>query len=225
MPADPVVKPLSRLSLRQPGFWMFPAVLTFFAGVTELVGEPARLALRYEREAIGDGQLYRLLSGHLVHLGPQHLLLNLIGLILVWILVGGCLSASHWFLALGVIVAGIDLGFWVFRPTLDWYVGLSGVLHGLLVDRAGRRLAAGPVRIGVSRTADRSQTGLGAAWRGPPWLGSSRGRARRGGRPSLRRPRRCRRRRTGGNNDSAAQPDIMRGFAESAAVTGAGESG
>lgn len=112
---------------------MFPAVLTFVAGIAELMGEPARLALRYERDAVGDGQLWRLLSGHLVHLGPQHLLLNLIGLILVWVLVGGYLSAPHWFLALGVIVAGIDLGFWVLRPTLDWYVGLSGVLHGLLL--------------------------------------------------------------------------------------------
>lgn len=132
MPADPVVKPLARLSLRQPGFWMFPAVLTFVAVAAELFGEPARLALRYERDAIGDGQLWRLLCGHLVHLGPQHLLLNLLGLTLVWVLVGSYLRSSRWFLALGVIVAGMDFGFWVLRPTLDWYVGLSGVLHGLL---------------------------------------------------------------------------------------------
>ena len=112
---------------------MFPAILTFVAGAAELLGEPARLALRYEREAIGEGQLWRLLSGHLVHLGPQHLLLNLAGLILVWILVGSYLRSSGWFLAFGVIVAGLDFGFWVLRPTLDWYVGLSGVLHGLLV--------------------------------------------------------------------------------------------
>ena len=29
-------------------------------------------------------------------------------------------------------VAMIDLGFVLFEPQLDWYVGLSGVLHGAL---------------------------------------------------------------------------------------------
>jgi rhomboid family GlyGly-CTERM serine protease len=30
-------------------------------------------------------------------------------------------------------IAGIDLGLWFFDPDLDWYVGLSGVLHGILI--------------------------------------------------------------------------------------------
>jgi rhomboid family GlyGly-CTERM serine protease len=30
-------------------------------------------------------------------------------------------------------IAAIDAGFWFFYPELEWYVGLSGVLHGLLV--------------------------------------------------------------------------------------------
>ena len=32
-----------------------------------------------------------------------------------------------------VLVVAIDAGFWWLNPSLDWYVGLSGVLHGLLV--------------------------------------------------------------------------------------------
>src|SRR5690606_30285485 len=37
--------------------------------------------LRYEREAIFAGQLWRLLTGHLVHLSWTHLLLNILGLL------------------------------------------------------------------------------------------------------------------------------------------------
>ena len=29
-------------------------------------------------------------------------------------------------------IVAIDVGFWFLYPQLDWYVGLSGLLHGLL---------------------------------------------------------------------------------------------
>ena len=97
-----------------------------------LAGDEGREYLRYDRSAIGDGQLWRLMSGHIVHLGLSHLLLNLAGLLLVWYLVGACLTAPQWALVFGASLAGIDAGFWWLEPQLSWYVGLSGTLHGLL---------------------------------------------------------------------------------------------
>ena len=91
----------------------------------------AREWLRFDRGRIGGFQYWRLLSGHFVHLGMPHFLLNAAGLLLVWQLVGGQLSTGRWlWVGLGSIV-GIDLGFALFESQLGWYVGLSGLLHGV----------------------------------------------------------------------------------------------
>ena len=81
---------------------------------------------------IAGGEFYRLLTGHFVHLGPLHLILNIAGLVLVWFLVGRFVSTIGWFVAVGLSLVSINLGLLLGLPTLDWYVGLSGLLHGLL---------------------------------------------------------------------------------------------
>ena len=60
-------------------------------------------------------------------------MLNLVGLCLVWLLVGQRAGARGWILAILLILAVMNLGFWYLDPQLLWYVGLSGLLHGLLV--------------------------------------------------------------------------------------------
>ena len=109
-----------------------PAAVILASGCFALFGDPGRVALRWERALIVEGELWRLITGHLVHLGISHLVLNLAGLLLVWFLVGRDLKPLQW-LAIGVVnVVAIDAGFWVLNPELTWYVGLSGVLHGML---------------------------------------------------------------------------------------------
>lgn len=95
-------------------------------------GETGRELLRYERSAVLQGQYWRLLTGHLVHGSGQHLLLNAVGLGLVAALFPREYSLRAWLLILGSSVATIDLGFVLLEPQLQWYVGLSGVLHGAL---------------------------------------------------------------------------------------------
>jgi rhomboid family GlyGly-CTERM serine protease len=112
--------------------WLVPACIVLAAVTVALAGEAGREFLRYERAAIGDGEIWRLLTGHLAHLGLSHLLLNLAGLLLVWYLVGQSLTRFQWLLVLFASIAGIDAGFWWFQPQLNWYVGLSGALHGML---------------------------------------------------------------------------------------------
>ena len=121
-----------------------PASIILSSGLIALFGDPARLLLRWERALIVDGELWRLLTGHLVHLGASHLILNLAGLLLVWFLVGRDLKPLQWVTIFLVSVVTIDLGFWVLNPGLAWYVGLSGVLHGMLA--AGIVLAASDAR-------------------------------------------------------------------------------
>jgi rhomboid family GlyGly-CTERM serine protease len=93
-------------------------------------GEPWRLALQYERHAIASGQWWRLLTAHLVHLGVRHVLLDGVGLALLWILYARSLPNRVWGGALVGSVLGIDAGLWWLAPQVQWYAGVSGVLHG-----------------------------------------------------------------------------------------------
>ena len=109
-----------------------PAIVICVSAVFEAWGAAGRELLRYDRAAIAAGEAWRLLSGHFVHLGVPHLLMNAAGLGLVWFLFGREFGAVRWIWIVILTVAGISSGFWVLDPQLNWYVGLSGLLHGLL---------------------------------------------------------------------------------------------
>jgi rhomboid family GlyGly-CTERM serine protease len=97
-----------------------------------LTGEPGRLLLRYDRAALAAGQAWRLLTAHLVHLDLRHALLNGCGLALMWALFARDYTARQWLLVvLGAMVA-IDAGLWLCDSTVQWYVGSSGALHGVM---------------------------------------------------------------------------------------------
>lgn len=89
--------------------------------------------LRYDRHLIEAGQIWRLLTGHLVHLGWSHWLLNSLGLLIIWALLEP--EQQNWrslvLLLACCLLTGI--GLFLFSPQVGWYVGLSGALHGLLV--------------------------------------------------------------------------------------------
>ena len=112
--------------------WLAPLgvcalVLPLVAG-----GDGARALLRYDRSGLAAGQWWRLLSGHLVHLGLEHALLNLAGVWLMWALFRNDWSARRWLLIVLCAIAAIDAGLWMLSSTVEWYVGSSGVLHGVL---------------------------------------------------------------------------------------------
>lgn len=117
-----------------------------------LGGDAWRLALRYERDAVAAGQLWRLFTAHFVHLDAGHALLNAAGLVLLWALFARSWRPWQWLVATLASMLAIALGFWFLEPGLRWYVGASGVLHGLFAvgclamlregDRAGIVAAA-----------------------------------------------------------------------------------
>lgn len=114
-----------------PEHWLL-GLLALVLVLLSLLGESGRLALRYQREAVLQGEYWRLLTGHLVHGSTQHLLLNGAGLGLVAALFPHDYSWRAW-LAIGLFSAlAIDVGLVFYEPQLLWYVGLSGVLHGAL---------------------------------------------------------------------------------------------
>lgn len=100
--------------------------------------EPGRMLLRYDRAALARGELWRLLTAHLVHLDLRHALLNCLGLVLLWALFARDYGPLRWLAIVLAAMAAIDAGLWVCNSTLLWYVGSSGALHGIL---AGGTLA------------------------------------------------------------------------------------
>lgn len=108
-------------------------LLGIAAALASWFGGPMSPGLRYQRDIILSGEWWRLLTGHLVHLGQSHLLLNLAGLALIGWVFGPGLRALHWLLVLFASWLGLALGFLLLEPQLEWYVGLSGLLHGLLL--------------------------------------------------------------------------------------------
>ena len=116
-------------------------------------GDPVREVGRWQRDAIDTGEYWRLVSGHLVHLGFGHLWPNLVALAIIGLLFEDVFRNTDWARIGAAAAAAIDLGLYVLNPSVSWYVGLSGVLHGYVAagalaliirrERLGFVLAAG----------------------------------------------------------------------------------
>lgn len=107
-----------------------PVTLVTVLLALQLTGAGA--ALRYERDAVLAGEWWRLLTGHLVHADAAHLGWNLLGVALVAWLFARDYTWRQWLVVLILSTAATDAGFLLFEPQLEWYVGFSGVLHGLM---------------------------------------------------------------------------------------------
>ena len=97
-----------------------------------LTGDAGRELLRYDRAALAQGELWRLVTAHLVHLDLHHALLNCLGLALMWILFARDYAPRQWLIVVLGSMAAIDAGLALWDSTLRWYVGSSGALHGVM---------------------------------------------------------------------------------------------
>jgi len=118
------------LKLRRYRQLFFPLLLIIILLVIQIIGGKELELFRYHREGVFSGQLWRLVSGHFVHVTWMHMALNIAGLIVIWVLFRDILTQRMWWLlTLGSLV-GIDVALLIFHPEIKWYMGLSGVLHG-----------------------------------------------------------------------------------------------
>jgi len=127
---------------------LLPVGLTLITVLLSLGGDSLSELLRYQADAIKAGEIWRLLTGNLVHLGWAHALMNLLGLLLIWGLFWDCFRQGQWLVITLISGLAVSLGLLFLNPQLVWYVGLSGALHGLFV--AG---AVGGIRRGDRREA------------------------------------------------------------------------
>lgn len=107
--------------------------------------------LAYQREAILDGQLWRLFTAHFVHLNLNHFLLDAAGFLLVCWIFDDVLNSK--LLAIWALVsAPLSSLLFLFDGQLHGYVGISGILHGWLVIALIRGLRTNPWLHGIALT-------------------------------------------------------------------------
>lgn len=107
------------------------ACSVIFIGVALLTPE-ILTSLAYLRDAIANGQWWRLLTGHYVHFTLYHALMNAAGLVLVCLLL---LNKQSLLFFCGINIALpvlISLGLWWLFRDIDQYRGYSGVIYGLI---------------------------------------------------------------------------------------------
>lgn len=126
------------------------AALAAAAGLTLAAALPAWAGLRWpalfdglvlDRAAVASGQLWRLWSSHLLHLDLGHAAINLAALAILAALAARMRLLPRLLGTSLLLMPAIAAGLLALAPGLDWYAGLSGLLHGwaawLLVRRGG----------------------------------------------------------------------------------------
>ena len=88
---------------------------------------------QYSRPDIEIGQWWRFLTGNFIHLSWRHFAMNAVGLVAIYVLFPKILQPRSFLLVILLSSLAVTWGLWLFSPTIYWYVGLSGALHGALV--------------------------------------------------------------------------------------------
>ena len=126
--------------------------LAICAAAAVVFGAPQlQAAFVYNRESIAAGEIWRLVSGNLVHFSGPHFIKDVVALLAIGLLIETG-RRSHF--ALLCLVSGSLIGsvLYVAEPELLVYGGLSGIvtaaatylcLHGIKEDRAYRWLCLG----------------------------------------------------------------------------------
>ncbi len=112
--------------------------------------------LQFDRSAIAGGELWRLLTGNLVHWSAAHFWLDAGMFLIVGLVYERSVGKRYPWILLGAAGA-VGLSISTFLPDLEWYRGLSGVCSGqfavaILTELRHARNATGRVLAGLAAT-------------------------------------------------------------------------
>lgn len=88
--------------------------------------------LLYERSAINEGELWRLISAHFIHLSMEHLLINLIGFFILLFIARRYASWGEITALILITLPLISISLYAASPYVERYGGLSGLLYALV---------------------------------------------------------------------------------------------
>lgn len=99
--------------------------------------------LIYKRDAIAQGECWRLFTGHIVHYSGTHLLNNFLVLVPAALLIE-VRSRRDLMRVLLVSMSAIGLAIWVFQPGISTYAGSSGIALALVTFAGLRGMQGNP---------------------------------------------------------------------------------
>jgi rhomboid family GlyGly-CTERM serine protease len=115
--------------------WIMLFLLSFLLQALDWVN-----AWRFNRDLVEQGNIWLLISGHIVHMNWSHWFLNMAGLTIVAFFFSSHASFKQWLAVILFSACVISAGIWWWMPEIRYYVGLSGVLHGLFLYGALREI-------------------------------------------------------------------------------------
>ena len=119
------------LSIQQLG--IIPTLAALLLLALHNLPEAVFQQLNFQRDLIFNGELWRLVTANFIHSNYWHLLLNLAGFSVLWLLHHIHFNAWRYIallLAASLLSSSLIL---FFVPELDHYIGLSGSLHAMVL--------------------------------------------------------------------------------------------
>ena len=124
------IRVVLQMSVRR---YHFPyLLLALVCVVLTWLPEPLQQLLQYQRDTIGQGQVWRLLTGHLLHSNYWHLVMNMAGLLLAMLLHSHYYRAASLYSQWALCALLIAIAMYFYSADIAIYVGLSGLLHSML---------------------------------------------------------------------------------------------
>lgn len=117
----------------QKKYSLVPFVIVIVSVILALMEPMSSEWFAYDRDQLNNFEWWRLITGHFLHTNITHLLLNTLGLTLLWALHGHYYPAQRCVILFLILCLGTSGSLYIFSPQMQWYVGLSGVLHGLFI--------------------------------------------------------------------------------------------
>ena len=121
----PIVRPVA--------LWQCALALCMLVAVLQALPPSWRGVLRYEEQALSAGQWWRALTAHGLHLSWPHTGINACGLLLCCALADATWTGRRLLMRMAALSVLVSLLLWTISPQVHDYVGLSGVLYGLIV--------------------------------------------------------------------------------------------
>lgn len=90
-------------------------------------------SLSFNRLLIEQGEWWRVITGSLVHTNIWHVVLNISSLVFICAIYHEHLNNGRLLLICVPLWASVGIGIYWMCPQTQWYMGLSGSLHGLVI--------------------------------------------------------------------------------------------